>query len=202
MTDALAIRKEQKRKKPTFARQDAHKERRIARTGYRRPKGRQSKMRLAKKGYRRTPSQGYRSPVAARGLDRKGLIPVTLSTREALKALDPKREGAVIARTVGDRRREELLLYAKELGITVLNLDVERTLQELAQAFKDRKQAKEKKTLEQQAKKAEQKAKQEAEKAKQRTEPAKVPEEAAGDKASEAKKREEAEKQKILTKKV
>ncbi len=191
MADALTIRNEQKRRKPRFARQDAHKERRIARTGYRRPKGRQSKMRLAKKGYRRTPSQGYRSPRAARGLDRGGLKPVIVATLAALEALDAKREGAVLARTLGDRRRELLLRRAKELGVTVLNLDVEATLQELARAFQQRQSLKKeaRKALEQ---KAEQKAAQAA------------AERSAADKptAEDAKKREEAEKQKILTKKV
>jgi large subunit ribosomal protein L32e len=116
----LALRRVQRR--PIFGRQAANRYWRIGRDGaWRRPRGLQSKQRRHY-GYRaQVVSIGYRSPAAVRGLAPNGFRPVIVHTLKALDSLDPAREAAVIARTVGTRRRLTLEDAARQKGIHVLN---------------------------------------------------------------------------------
>ncbi len=109
-------------KRPLFVRQAAHRYARIGRDGaWRRPRGLQSKQRRHY-GYRsRIVRIGYRSPGAVRGLTPAGFRPVLVRTRAELDGLDAARDAAVIARTVGTRRRLVLEEEARRLGIRVLN---------------------------------------------------------------------------------
>jgi len=142
-TKALEARRVRKAKKPAFRRQDAHKKREVARTGYRKPKGLQSKMRLGHGSYARMVSTGFSSPKAVKGLTRDGLRPVMVATLASLKGLDPKAEGAVIVATVGAKKREAILAEAKRLGITIINAkDVDAALKRIADARAVRKGAK------------------------------------------------------------
>jgi len=181
-----------KRKKPRFTRQDAHKKAKLP-GSWRKPRGLQSKLRLKRRGYVRPISIGYGSPKATRGMV-KGLVPVIITVAADYEGLDAKQHGAIISSTLGSRRREQLITLAKEKGITVLNLDVEKKLASIKQQLTSRKEdkiarsaakKKAKKTLEEKAKKEEQKMA--AKKAEASEE--------------EKKKATEAEKQKILTKK-
>jgi large subunit ribosomal protein L32e len=88
---------------------------------WRRPRGLQSKQRRHY-GYRpKIVRVGYRSPATVRGLVPSGFRPVLVHTDRDLKAIDAKLEAAVIARTVGTRRRLVLEEAARKLGIRVLN---------------------------------------------------------------------------------
>jgi len=109
-------------KRPRFVRQAAHRYWRIGRdAAWRRPRGLQSKQRRHY-GYRaKIVRIGYRSPARVRGLTPAGFRPVLVSTREDLDGLDAHRDAAVIARTVGTRRRLVLEEEARRLGIRVLN---------------------------------------------------------------------------------
>ncbi len=109
-------------RRPAFVRQAAYRYFRIGRDGaWRRPRGLQSKQRRHY-GYRaKIVRVGYRSPADIRGLTPAGFRPVIVRTREELDALEPKRHAAVIARTVGTRRRLVLEEEARRLGIHVLN---------------------------------------------------------------------------------
>jgi large subunit ribosomal protein L32e len=109
-------------KRPRFVRQAAHRYYRIGRDdAWRRPRGQQSKQRRHY-GYRsEIVSVGYRSPAAVRGLTPGGFRPVIVRTRDDLDGLDVHRDAAVIARTVGTRRRLVLEEEARRLGIHVLN---------------------------------------------------------------------------------
>ncbi len=109
-------------RRPAFVRQAAHRYWRIGRDeSWRRPRGLQSKQRRHY-GYRsRIVRIGYRSPAAVRGLTPAGFRPVVIATREELSSLEPKSQAAVIARTVGTRRRLVLEEEARRLGIRVLN---------------------------------------------------------------------------------
>ncbi len=109
-------------KRPLFVRQAAHRYWRIGRDGaWRRPRGLQSKQRRHY-GYRsKIVRVGYRSPAAVRGLTPAGFRPVLVHNRSELDGLDAKRDAAVIARTVGTRRRLVLEEEARRLGIRVLN---------------------------------------------------------------------------------
>jgi large subunit ribosomal protein L32e len=118
----LATRDRLDAKRPRFVRQAAHRYARIGRDGaWRRPRGLQSKQRRHY-GYRsKVVRIGYRSPAAVRGLTPSGFRPVVVRTRGELDGLDARRDAAVIARTVGTRRRLVLEEEARRLGIRVLN---------------------------------------------------------------------------------
>lgn len=142
--DLLELRKKAKAKKPNFIRQDAHKKAEISKK-WRRPKGFQSKMRLHKKGYRKSPSQGYRSPAVVRGLDKSGLVPTIISSKKELENIDVKKQGAIIAKAVGMKKRVELVNYAKEKGIIVLNIkDFDKFLAKVNEKLKEKKEEKKK----------------------------------------------------------
>ena len=123
MKNLLALRKKLKSRKPTFKRHDSHKKDRVSSESYRRPKGRQNKMRLHRKGYARSRSTGFGSPTAVRGLSADGLNQVRVENKNDFAGLDPKTDGIIIAGTVGNRRREELLNFASEKKFTVLNVN-------------------------------------------------------------------------------
>jgi large subunit ribosomal protein L32e len=118
----LATRRLLDGKRPEFVRQAAHRYARIGRDGaWRRPRGLQSKQRRHY-GYRsKIVRVGYRSPARVRGLTPAGFRPVVVRTRDELDGLDARRDAAVIARTVGTRRRLVLEEEARRLGSHVLN---------------------------------------------------------------------------------
>jgi large subunit ribosomal protein L32e len=118
----LSLRRTQDRKRPIFGRQAANRYWRIGRDGaWRRPRGLQSKQRRHY-GYRtQIVSIGYRSPAAVRGLVPSGFRPVIVHTPDDLERIDAHTEAAVIARTVGTRRRLTLEETARKLGVHVLN---------------------------------------------------------------------------------
>lgn len=118
----LTLRRALDQKRPIFGRQAANRYWRIGRDGaWRRPRGLQSKQRRHY-GYRtQIVSIGYRSPAAVRGLVPSGFRPVIVHTPEEIEHLDVRTEAAVIARTVGTRRRLTLEETARKLGVHILN---------------------------------------------------------------------------------
>ncbi|GAB6136103.1 50S ribosomal protein L32e [Thermococcus sp. 21S9] len=118
----LRVRARLKRKKPKFLRQEWWRYPKFKNNPkWRRPKGIDSKMRLKKKGKPRSPSIGWSSPKAVRGLHPSGYEEVLVHNVKELEAIDPTRQAARIAGTVGARKRELIIARAKELGIKVLN---------------------------------------------------------------------------------
>ena len=118
----LRARDEIDRRRPLFGRQARYRYFRIGRDmSWRRPRGLQSKQRRHY-GYRpKIVRIGYRSPARVRGLVPSGFRPILVHTDRDLRAIDAKLEAAVIARTVGTRRRLVLEEAARKLGIRVLN---------------------------------------------------------------------------------
>ncbi|MDI6702380.1 50S ribosomal protein L32e [Methanothermobacter wolfeii] len=88
---------------------------------WRRPRGRTSKMRRYEKGKPAMPAIGYRKPRAGRGLHPSGYEDVLVSSLSELEALEPEKQAARIASTVGARKKTLMLEKARELGIKVLN---------------------------------------------------------------------------------
>ncbi|HYB78179.1 MAG TPA: 50S ribosomal protein L32e [Thermoplasmata archaeon] len=109
-------------RRPRFGRQARYRYYRIGRDmSWRRPRGLQSKQRRHY-GYRpRIVRVGYRSPARVRGLVPSGFRPIVVRTDRDLERIDAKVEAAVIARTIGTRRRLVLEEAARKLGIRVLN---------------------------------------------------------------------------------
>lgn len=121
-TRLLRLRRELDKHRPLFVRQAAHRYYRIGRDeSWRRPRGLQSKQRRHY-GYRSVIVRvGYRSPAKTRGLVPSGFRPIIVRTTADIEKLDAARDAAIIARTVGTRRRLTLEETARRLGIHVLN---------------------------------------------------------------------------------
>ncbi|MBN1645044.1 50S ribosomal protein L32e [Candidatus Woesearchaeota archaeon] len=117
----LEIRKNLKKKRPSFHREDSHKVIKV-KTKWRKPTGRHSKVRHQLKGYVKRVEPGYRSPVLIRGAHKSGLFPVIVSNISGLNSIDKDKQGIVIASGIGKRKKILLLKKSKELGLTVLNV--------------------------------------------------------------------------------
>lgn len=118
---ALAARAAQKKAQPAFRRQEWFRYKRLAKTGWRKPKGLQSSQRLNRKYRSPMARVGYGKIAAARDLHPSGFREVLVHRAEDLEGMDPKVEAARIAKTVGNRKRVSIHDKADELGIRVLN---------------------------------------------------------------------------------
>ena len=149
MKKLLEKRNEQKAKKPTFLRQDAHKVKRVP-SNWRQPKGKDSKMRKKQGGKRRMPSMGFSSPRKVRGLDKLGFVEVLVKNVNELNSIDPKTQIVVLGR-IGTRKRVEVLKKCDEMKLKVTNVkDIKAYLAEvdkkIAEKKKKLKELEEKKT--------------------------------------------------------
>jgi large subunit ribosomal protein L32e len=120
MKELLEKRKALKKKKPEFIVQDAHKKRRLP-WCWRRPRGSGSKMRIGHRGYKRPLEVGWGSPDEVKGLDRNGMRMATVCNTEDLAKLDPKKDVAVIACSVGTKKRIAIIEQAAKKGIRIFN---------------------------------------------------------------------------------
>lgn len=119
--ESLNMRKAQYKKQPAFRRQEWYRYKRLARTGWRKPKGMDSKQRKNMRW--RTPMArvGYGKVADVRGLHPSGFSEVMVHRPDDLDEIDPKTEAARIGKTVGNRKRALIHEKADELGIRVLN---------------------------------------------------------------------------------
>jgi large subunit ribosomal protein L32e len=118
--ELLAARKKVAQKRPKFIRQESWRYNRLA-ENWRKPKGKDNKMRKQKSGMPAIVKVGYRGPRAARGLHPSGYTDNLVHNTAELARLDPKNDAARIGRTVGKKKRIEIINKAAELGIKVLN---------------------------------------------------------------------------------
>lgn len=108
--------------RPRFTRQASYRYYRIGRwDNWRSPRGLQSKQRRHYKYRSQVVRIGYGSPAATRGLTPSGFRPVLVRTIADIGAIDPAVEAAIIARTVGTKRRLVLEESARQRGVHVLN---------------------------------------------------------------------------------
>lgn len=117
----LSIRAAQMKKQPKFRRQEWYRYYRLARTGWRKPKGMQSKQRLNMKY--RTPMVrvGYGKIAAVRGLHPSGFEDILVYQPSDLDGLNPERQAIRIGAGVGNRKRANIHDRADDLGLRVLN---------------------------------------------------------------------------------
>ena len=117
----LVTRAAQMKKQPKFRRQEWYRYYRLSRTGWRKPKGMQSKQRLNMKY--RTPMArvGYRKISAVRGLPSSGFEDVLVNQPSDLDGLDPERQAVRVGASVGNRKRPKIHDRADDLGLRVLN---------------------------------------------------------------------------------
>lgn len=191
----LQVRKQLKKKKPTFIRQDSHKKVEVKKK-WRSPRGLHNKMRLGFKGYRRSVSTGWRSPKLVRHLHKSGLKVVSVSSPNDLN-IDAAKQGIIISAAVGLRKKVDIIKIAVEKNIKILNVkDAAAFIKSVEENLAKRKEKKktEAKKKEEKMKEREKKAK---EKEKKKDELAKKVET-----EEEKQKREKEEKDKLLTKRV
>lgn len=119
--ELLELRKKIKNKKPDFARQDSHKQKKLG-NKWRRPKGLHSKIRLNLKGRGKNVSIGYRGPKKVRHMHKSGLLQCIINSSKDLEGLNPKESCIIISSSVGNRKRIAILKRAKELGFNVVNI--------------------------------------------------------------------------------
>ncbi|MCI4361434.1 MAG: 50S ribosomal protein L32e, partial [Thermoplasmata archaeon] len=118
----LAKRDEQDDRRPKFTRQASYRYWRIGRwENWRTPRGVQSKQRRHYKYRSTVVSIGFGTPRKVRGLTPTGFRPIIVRTTGDLERLDVQKDAAVIARTVGTRRRLALEESARKLGVHLLN---------------------------------------------------------------------------------
>ncbi|OYT31676.1 MAG: 50S ribosomal protein L32e [Thermofilum sp. ex4484_79] len=120
LVNLLKLRRELKSKKPRFIVMNVWSKPRLP-DGWRRPKGLDNKIRLEIKGFPKRVKVGYRGPRKVRNLHPSGYIDVLVNNIKELEVLDPKIHAIRIARTVGRRKREEIIKRAEELGFKILN---------------------------------------------------------------------------------
>ena len=170
----LEVRKNTKKRKPNFARQDAHKKVRV-KESWRKPKGWNSKMRQGLRGYRKCVTPGYKSPLAVRGLTRQGLEMVRVSRKEDIAGLSSDKYALIISSGIGTRKKIEVLKEAIAKNFIVLNYkDAATYLEKINEALEKKKKEKQK---EKEIKKEKEKEKEEAVRKKEEEEEKKKQEE-------------------------
>lgn len=188
----LKIRNHIKKRKPQYLMHACHRKIRLWRQQrWKRPKGIHNKVREYKKGRVTRIEVGYGSPADVRGMTRNGLMPVTVCNAKELRKVEAGC-GAIIPRSVGQKKRAEIAGKAAELGITIINL---KNPQEYAASVKEKlRQRKEKKqkSIKDREKKITEKEKKAAEKEKKGDLAEKLTDE-------EKKEHEKKEKEKVLT---
>ncbi|ABL89014.1 LSU ribosomal protein L32E [Pyrobaculum islandicum DSM 4184] len=117
----LRLRLLLKRKKPDFVRIDQWRYKRIEDSGWRNQRSLDNKIRRKWKGWPKPVEVGYRKPAAVRGLHPSGFVEAIVHSPEELSKLDPKIHAVRIGRTVGLKKRLEIVKKARELGFYVLN---------------------------------------------------------------------------------
>lgn len=106
--------------KPKFRRQEWFRYKKLG-TKWRKARGKTSKTRRYEGRKPAMPTVGYRTPKEVRGLHPSGYQDILVSNVKELEGLDPEKEAARISSKVGDRKREQILGKAKELGVKILN---------------------------------------------------------------------------------
>lgn len=182
----LEHRKLIKGKKPKFLRQDGHKKSRLAQN-WRNPRGIDNKVRLNIRGYRRSPSVGWKSPIEVKDLHTSGLEMVRVHTTDEISKIDTSKQGILIGRTVGQKKKIDIVRLAVSKHVKILNMKDPAAFLKEAEAELAKKQAKKKET----------KKKEETKKAPEKED---KKEESIEDKLEDAKEQEKKEKDKILTK--
>ncbi|MCL7414331.1 MAG: 50S ribosomal protein L32e [ANME-2 cluster archaeon] len=116
----LNVRKRQKLRKPHFVQTDQHKKKKLKDT-WKKPRGLHNKKRQYILGKGELARVGYGSPAAVKGLHPSGFEEVLLSRAQDLDSVDPATQAVRIARTVGQRKRMDIVKKAQSLGLKILN---------------------------------------------------------------------------------
>jgi len=109
-----------RRKRPKFVRQESWRYVRLE-TGYRRPRGKDSRMRLQKSGSPPLAKVGYGSDRRYRGLHPSGYTEAIVNNMKDLEKLSPDKHAVRISGRLGMRKRLMVFEAAQSKGFKVLN---------------------------------------------------------------------------------
>ena len=118
--ELVEARKKVADRRPKFVRQESWRYDRLA-ENWRKPKGKDNKMRRQVSGVPQIVKVGYRGPKHARGLHPSGYTDNIIFNVNDLNKLDPKKDAARLAHTVGARKRKEIISRATSMQIKILN---------------------------------------------------------------------------------
>ena len=148
----LELRNRNKKKKSKFVVKDTHKKARVS-SKWRKPRGRHSPVRQKHRGRPTMVSVGFGSPKAVKHLHKSGLEKIIIHNITELEKIDSKKQGIMVGRVVGNKKKIAILKLANEKKITILNTkDTKKYLEELEKGFKDRVELKKKRKTEKAAK--------------------------------------------------
>jgi large subunit ribosomal protein L32e len=133
----LKIREAQKKKRPAFVRQCAHKKKRVSMV-WRYPTGIHSKLRHQRTGHIPIVNPGWRTPVDVRGKHNSGLEMIMVANPLQLEKINKETEGIIISSAVGTKKRIAIIEEAKKKGISVLNLDADKYVEEAKKELSER----------------------------------------------------------------
>ncbi|GEM_PF-999851 len=114
------IRFREEKAMPNFIRQELNKRKRL-KDVWRKPKGEDSKQAEGKRGKPRNPGIGYKKNKETRRLHPSGFYPLMVHNVLEMEKIDSKKEAAIIAGSVGRRKRNEIIKVANKNKITILN---------------------------------------------------------------------------------
>ena len=104
---------------PAFKRQNWAQKKRIANTGWRKPRGIDNKLRIHRRGFGFLPRIGFRNAKATRGLHPIGLREVLVYSLKDLVGL--KNVAVRISAGLGKKKKITVVAEAKKLGLRILN---------------------------------------------------------------------------------
>lgn len=106
--------------RPRFVREESWRYKRV-KSPWRSPRGKTSRVRRSKKGWPAVVKIGYSRPKATRGIHPSGLREIIIWRPSDLANVDPAKQVARIAHTVGENKRVLILEEAKKRSIRILN---------------------------------------------------------------------------------
>lgn len=119
----LEIRKNMKKKKPSFRRVESWRYVRV-KDSWRKARGIDSQTRMKTKSGVKSPSIGYRTPKKIRGLHPSGYEEVRVEMLSDLQNLNPQKHALKISRRLGAKKRIELIDYAQKRNFKILNIGI------------------------------------------------------------------------------
>lgn len=117
----LRVRTTKKKQRPSFARFESWRYKKLAKSGWRKQRGIDNKTRRKTKNGVVSPEPGFGTPKNVRGLHPSGLEDILVMHVKELETLDPKFQAIRIATRLGTRKKLNLVEVAREKGFRVLN---------------------------------------------------------------------------------
>ena len=106
-----------------FRRQESWRYGRV-KDSWRKARGIDSKMRKKVKGWPSSPNIGFRSPKGTRNLHPSGYVELRVQNVKDINNVESETQAIRVSRTIGKKKRVEILVDAKAKGIHVLNISL------------------------------------------------------------------------------